>query len=72
MSAEIRANGPEWLYRYCKQRGLNEQSTYSFLRSFFRFTFKEFKSLERRINLSIKGLQQDSKQDGTLPPCQPD
>ena len=48
MTEEIRDRGPEWLYRYCLQCGLNEQSTYSFLRSFFRLDFKEFKALARR------------------------
>jgi hypothetical protein len=50
MTAEIRERGPEWLYRFCKDRGFNEQSTYSFLRSFFRLDFKEFKALVRRID----------------------
>ena len=47
LTAEIRERRPEWLYRYCQYRGFNEQSTYSFLRSFFRLNFKEFKVLDK-------------------------
>jgi hypothetical protein len=49
LTEEIRERGPEWLYRHCRERGLNEQSTYSYFRSFFRFNFKEFKALARRM-----------------------
>lgn len=48
--AEIRERGPEWLYRYCQDRGMNEQLTYSFMRSFFRLNFKAFKALSRRVD----------------------
>ncbi len=72
MTAEIRQRGPEWLYDYCQQQGLNEQSTYSFLRSFFRLNFKEFKALAHRAERTSKGMQLDSEQEGRLPPCQPE
>jgi hypothetical protein len=49
LTAEIRERGPEWLYCHCQEQGLNAQSTYSYLRSFFRLNFKEFKALARRV-----------------------
>jgi hypothetical protein len=55
MTAEIRKRGPEWLYRFCKDRRSNEQSTYSFLRIFFRLNFKEFKALARRVDRAESG-----------------
>jgi hypothetical protein len=50
MTAEILKRGPECLYRYCQDRGMNEQTTYSYLRSFFRLNFKAFKALSRRVD----------------------
>jgi hypothetical protein len=63
MTAEIRERGPEWAYRFCRERGFNEQSTYSFLRSFFRLTFKEFKALARRVNRTEPGATADGGRD---------
>ena len=64
MGTKIREWGPEWLYRFCKDQGLNEQSTYSFLRSFFRLSFKQFKALARRIERAEPGAAADRPRDG--------
>lgn len=50
MAEEIGRQEPEWLYCYCKEQGFNEQSTYSFLRSFFQLDFKAFRALARRVD----------------------
>jgi hypothetical protein len=63
MAEEFRRRGPEWLYRWCRQEGLNEQSTYSHLRSFFRFTFKDFKALARRADRAGSVTGADSQHD---------
>ena len=63
LTAEVRERGPEWLYRYCQEQGLNEQSTYSYLRSFFRLNFKEFKALARRVHRAEQGAAPDRPRD---------
>jgi hypothetical protein len=59
LTAEIHERGAEWLYRYCRELGLNEQSTYSYLRSFFRLNFKKFKALARWVNRAERGAAPD-------------
>jgi hypothetical protein len=45
----IRAEGPERLLAFLKERQLNEQSRYKLMRCFFPMRFEEFNALERRL-----------------------
>jgi hypothetical protein len=49
----LRSQGRESLCEYLLSAGLNEQSRYKLLRSFFPMSFREFRMLERRVMVSV-------------------
>jgi hypothetical protein len=49
----IRSQGRESLCKFFLSRGLGEQSRYKLLRCFFPTSFREFRTLERRVAASV-------------------